>query len=88
MKFEWHDEKEDEVRKRGFDFAFAARIFEGEAIELVDDRHDYGEVRVRAIGEVDGRVLTVVYTDRGDVRHLVTAWPASRQERRKWHSRG
>jgi hypothetical protein len=33
-----------------FDFAFEARVFEGPVIYAIDDRRDYGEVRVRAIG--------------------------------------
>ena len=44
-------------------------------------RHDYSEVRVRAIGERDGLVLHVVYTDRGDVRRIISAWMADKKER-------
>ena len=32
--------------ERGFGFGFAARVFLGRTVEVVDDRHDYGEVRV------------------------------------------
>jgi hypothetical protein len=31
-----------------------ARIFLGRVLTQVDDREDYGEVRVKAIGEADG----------------------------------
>jgi uncharacterized protein (DUF4415 family) len=62
---------------RRFDFEFAAGIFEGRTLERVDDRRDYGERRVIAIGVVDGLTFTVVYTDRtdehGPVRRLVPA---------------
>jgi len=52
-----------------------------------DDRRDYGEARVRAIGEVDGVVLHVVFTDRGDVRRIISARLADRKERARWHAK-
>ena len=87
MRFEWDQDKgERNQRERGFGFAFAALIFEGETIEWPDDRRDYGEARVRAIGEVDGLVLYVVFTDRGDVRRIISARLASKKERDRWHA--
>ena len=72
-------------RERGFGFDFAALIFEGPVLERIDGRRDYGEVRVQAIGEVDGVVLAVVYTDRGNTRWIISARRASRKERKLWH---
>ena len=87
MRFEWdRDKGERNQRERGFGFDLAALIFEGETIEWPDDRRDYGEARVRAIGEVDGLVLYVVFTDRGDVRRIISARLASRKERDRWHA--
>ena len=72
--------------KRGFGFGFAARIFLGRTVEVVDDRHDYGEVRVRAIGEVEGDVLVVAYTDRDGIRRIISARAANKKERALWQS--
>ena len=63
------------------DLLIHALIFEGGRIEWPDDRRDYGEARVRAIGKADGLVLHVVFTDRGDVRRIISAQLASRKER-------
>ena len=60
------------------------RVFEGRVVSFVDDRHDYGEVRMVAVGEIDGKLFTVIYTDREDVRRIISAHRASRQEGRKW----
>ncbi len=61
--FEWDETKSRRnLRERGFDFEFAARIFEGDLLEYEDRRRDYGERRIVAIGEVDGEILFVVYT--------------------------
>lgn len=87
MEFEWDPEKsEATLGKRGFDFARAARIFAGVLIEFEDRRRDYGEVRIRAIGEVEGDVFAVVYTLRGDVVRIISARLANRRERGQWQS--
>ena len=51
---------------------------------MIDDRADYGEVRVKAIGEVDATVLVVIYTDRDDVRWIISARLANKKERALW----
>jgi uncharacterized protein len=85
MEFEWDDAKSERNRReRGFDFATAALIFEGPVQSAFDDRRDYSEERVIAIGEVDGEVLVVVYTDRGPVRRIISARRANRKERAIW----
>ena len=85
MQFEWDREKSElTFALRGFDFAFAAGIFAGRVIEAVDSRRDYGEARVRAVGETAGVTLVVVYTDRADARRIISARVASRKERAEW----
>jgi uncharacterized DUF497 family protein len=80
VRLDWDAAKSERNRQeRGFGFAFAALIFEGATLEWPDDRCDYGEVRVRAIGQVDGLVLHVVFTDRGDVRRIISARLADRR---------
>ena len=88
MLFDWDPPKDERTfRERGFGFDFASLIFEGDTVEAPDERFDYGERRVRAIGAVDGTVLTVVYTDRPGVRWIISARRASRKERELWLAR-
>ncbi|KQP53029.1 BrnT family toxin [Methylobacterium sp. Leaf106] len=87
MDFDWHDEKsETNKAERGFGFDFAALIFLGRTLLKTDDRQDYGEVRVNALGEVDGDIYNVTFTDRGDVRWIISARRANRKERKLWHA--
>ncbi len=87
MIFEWDEAKSLRTRReRGFGFDYAARIFTGLTIEKWDDRRDYGEIRMQAIGRAGDHILFVVYTDRGDTRHIISARLASRKERRLWLS--
>ena len=83
--FEWDEAKSEWTRRhRGFSFDRAARIFASAVHSIPDDRRDYGEERSIAIGESEGEVLVVVYTDRGDVRRIISARQASRRERQLW----
>ncbi len=80
--FEWDEEKsEANLKARGFDFAYAASIFDLPTLEMDDGRADYGERRVQAIGRVGADVLFVVYTWRGGVRRIISARLANRKER-------
>ena len=59
------------------------RIFEGPTVERVDDRFDYGETRIYAIGVVNGLEVTVIYTDlENEERRLISAWRSEPHERR------
>jgi uncharacterized protein len=86
VDFEWDSAKEQANRKKhGVDFQTAAKVFlDPHAIEL-DDRDAAGELRFNAIGMVDGRVLFVAYTMRGDVIRIISARGAEPHEKRKYH---
>jgi uncharacterized DUF497 family protein len=92
MRFEWDPEKsEANLKERGFDFAFAAQIFEGPTLEKQDRRRDYGEVRIVATGLADEIALTAVYTDRIDedgerVRRIISARRSNRRERQAYQA--
>jgi uncharacterized protein len=69
MEFEWASAKEQaNPKKHGIDFRTAAKVFlDPYGIEF-DDLDAIGEVRFNAIGLVEGRMLSVSYTIRGDDR--------------------
>ena len=80
--FEWDEAKSlRNLLQRGFDFVYAASIFDGPTLELDDNRINYAERRIRAIGRVDGDVLFVVYTWRNSARRIISARRANRRER-------
>ncbi len=71
------------LQKHRIAFEDAKRIFEGLTVERVDNRFDYGEIRVYAIGLVNGVEITVIYSDRdNDERRIISAWKAESHERR------
>ena len=86
MAFEWDVGKNAaNLAKHGVEFADASRIFEGPVLERLDDREDYGETRIAAVGVVEGRELFVVYTMRGETRRIISARKANRHERQAYH---
>ena len=86
MDFEWHTAKEQaNRRKHGIDFRTAARVFLDPYVIEFDDFDNNGELRCNAIGLVDGRMLFVTYTLRGDVVRIISARGAEPHEKRKYH---
>jgi uncharacterized DUF497 family protein len=67
MTFDWDENKEQEnLKKHGVSFEVACCAFlDPLKIVLEDEKHSMDEERYFAIGEVDGRVLTVRFTVRG-----------------------
>ena len=89
MRFTWDRRKSTEnLRVRGFDFEFASLVFEAPTLERQDQRRDYGESRIIAIGLAQGIAITVVYTDRaetgGMVRRIISARLSNRRERQAY----
>ncbi len=87
VRFEWDPEKNTaNLRKHGIDFATAIRVFQDCVLERMDDRYDYGEIRIAAIGRVDGIEVTVYYTERSGVRRIISARKATRNERKAYYN--
>lgn len=85
--FEWDAEKsEATLEKRGFDFEYAARILRGATLEWCDTRTKWGEIRVVAVGLIESRHYTVIYTPRGSVRRIISARRARKEEVRGYQA--
>ena len=81
MIFEWDEAKSRaNVDRRRLPFSVAPYLFDGLTAEEADDRRDYGEVRVKAVGLLGGMCFVCVYTDRGDVRRIISLRRANRKE--------
>lgn len=86
MDFEWDTVKERANRKKhGIEFRTAARVFLDPYVIEFDDMGPAGELRFNAIGLVDGRMLFVTYTLRGNVVRIISARGAEPHEKRKYH---
>ena len=72
--------------KHGLPLAFGAIILENRVGETVDDRRDYGEIRINTFGLFKGRLFVCTYTMRDGAYRLISVRKASRQEQHLWLS--
>ena len=85
MEFEWNGAKDaTNKRKHGIGFREAAEIFRGYMLTAEDTRRDYGERRLIALGEYNGEVIRVVFTEREGKIRIITAWKASGNDRKDY----
>jgi uncharacterized DUF497 family protein len=83
LEFEWHDPKADaNWESHGVSFELAKTVFKDPfAIELVDDREDYGEDRFIIIGMAEGHILLyVAFTERTDRIRIISARRVTKHE--------
>jgi uncharacterized DUF497 family protein len=83
-EFEWDAVKAARNEAdHGVTFEMARGVFKDPfAIELLDDREDYGEDRYVIIGMGSYRLLFVAYTMRGEAIRIISARGAEPHERR------
>lgn len=75
------------LETRGLDFDDTVHVFADATFDIEDDRKDYGETRWVTFGLLDGRMVAVVWTPRGEGRHVITMWKANDRERKKYEAR-
>jgi uncharacterized DUF497 family protein len=75
------------LAERGLDFLDAPEVFEGVTAEAEDVRQDYGETRIIYFGRLRGRLVQIVYTPRGAVRHIISMRKANDREKARLASR-
>jgi uncharacterized protein len=72
------------LEKRGLDFEDAVHVFAGTTIDVEDDRRDYGETRWLSFGLLGDRLVALVWTPRGEARHIISMRKANDRERKKY----
>ena len=85
---DWDDDK-NEINKREHDLAFedVQYVFtDPERLERIDrsEGNTSGEERWQTLGMV-GKVLFVVYTERGEKKRIISARAAEKHERRSYN---
>jgi uncharacterized DUF497 family protein len=88
MKISFDPAKRDlTLRRRGLDFVRADELFAGRTATIVDDRRDYGETRLITAGHLDGRLVVMVWTQRGEARHVISMRHCHAKEKEIWRRR-
>ena len=86
-QFEWDDAKSQRnLAKHGVGFDVASEAFsDAFALECIDLDSDPIEVRYGIVGMVNGALMTVVYTERGERIRIISARKATAHEEREYY---
>jgi uncharacterized DUF497 family protein len=75
------------LAERGLDFEDAKHVFAEMALTVVDDRRDYGETRFQTMGWLNDRLIMIVWTERGQARHIISMRKCNDREEKKFKAR-
>lgn len=87
VDFEWDDLKAaSNQRKHGVSFEEATTVFDDPLARIFEDEDSpEGEIREILIGHSDeSNLLLVCFTERGEAVRIISARPATRQERQDY----
>jgi uncharacterized protein len=88
MKITFDQTKRDAaLAERGLAFEDAEIVFEGDTLTVEDTRFDYGESRYQTIGFLEGRMVMVVWTPRGEDRHVISMRKCNDREQATYQKR-
>lgn len=89
MDYEWDPDKDEaNVLKHDMSFATARTVFRDPFQQTVEvTKTEHGERRFKRVGRLDsGTMVAVIYTNRDDLRRLISARRARRNERAAYDS--
>ena len=72
------------IKKHGLDFAGCEAIFDGTVSIIEDSSKPYGELRLNAVGWLQGRVVHMTYTERENDFHVISLREAEKYEIRRY----
>ena len=88
MQYEWdHAKNRANLAKHGVDFADAVAVFEDDLALTRPDAASRGESRFVTLGlDGFGRILVVVFTERGTRIRIISARVATKPERKSYEA--
>jgi uncharacterized DUF497 family protein len=80
VRYEWDERKRlSNLEKHGLDFFDVSAVFEAPHVEVPSSHSS--EKRLLAIGTLEGRFVTIVYTMRGETIRVISFRRARHEER-------
>ncbi len=81
----WDTEKlSANIVKHGLSFEGADAVFDYPVVSWEDSREDYGELRINLLGWLNGQMVHVTYTERGDAMHVISLREAQTHEIKRY----
>jgi len=84
--YEWDEQKrQSNIIKHGLDFVAVRHLFDGRhVIDL--PAHSETEPRTLTVGMIDGKFYTVVWTQRGEKRRIISFRRSRDEEKREYQN--
>lgn len=81
MVFTWRESKrKSNLKKHGFDFADAEKVFGGPTLTVEDERDYDGERRFNTTGFIGTAIVTLCHTESGSEIHVISMRKAEPHE--------
>jgi len=88
INLEWdEDKRRHNLDKHGLSFDDAWIVFAGKTVTFDDDRQEYGENRFITLGNLVGRIVVVVHTQRQEFTRIISMRKANARERKIYQER-
>ncbi|HEX9629373.1 MAG TPA: BrnT family toxin [Pyrinomonadaceae bacterium] len=85
MRFEWDEAKRrSNLYRHGIDFNAIKKILVDPTISVVDDRFDYGEMRLQTFGLLNGKGVVITHTETDDVMRVISIRKATKHEEKTY----
>ena len=86
MQYEWDEHKRNKnIKKHGIDFVAVSSFLWETSLEAADNRFQYGEERINAVGFLEERLVVLTYTCRRNVMRVISLRKATKTEERLYH---
>ncbi len=87
MNFIWDENKRlSNIEKHGLDFQDVEQVFNSPLILFEDNRFDYGEQRMVAIGLLSVTVVVVVHVENDNTIRIISMRKASKPEIKTYYA--
>lgn len=89
VKIEFDEQKNQKnIQKHGISFQIAAHaLSDPDALIEYDEIHSVEEDRFYLLGQIDSRIIFLVFTMRGNAVRLISARPATKREVQRYYER-
>lgn len=72
------------IAKHGLSFEGADAVFDNSVVAWDDDREAYGELRINLLGWLNGHLVHMTYTERGEDMHVISLREAEKHEIKRY----
>lgn len=74
------------LQKHGFDFVGVSEIFDDpNALTILDDRFEYGEIRYLTFGLFNERLVSVIHTETNEFIRIISVRKAEKDEELEYY---